>query len=123
MLKGSSGEQELRKKHAQHYLGVAERVEPDLRKTNQIAWLKGLYLEHKNLTSALFWFRNHNNVQEGLRMVAALGWYWLKRGLHSEGWRWHKFFLDIADDRLDGKPKTKALFHSSWLGFSGPADA
>ena len=122
MLAESGFEDETRQKHAQHYLGVAEQVEPELRKANQVAWLGQLVMEHENLTSALRWYQKNGNGNDGLRMVNALAWYWHKRGLYSEGWRWCESFLDMPGNRVDESIRIKTLFSSSWVLFGASGD-
>jgi hypothetical protein len=64
--------------HAAYYLDVAERGEPRLRGPEQGRWLAWLATERDNLHVALAWCRAHAGSEPdlGLRLVAALGWFW-----------------------------------------------
>ena len=72
--------EDIRRKHAEHYLDVAERIEPELRAADQIEWFGRLEQENANLTASLKWHSDHQKVEGGLRMVGALALYWYKRG-------------------------------------------
>jgi predicted ATPase/DNA-binding SARP family transcriptional activator/tetratricopeptide (TPR) repeat protein len=64
--------------HATYYTEVAERGEPLLRGPEQGRWLRWLATERDNLRAALAWCRGHAAAEPelGLRLVAALGWFW-----------------------------------------------
>jgi predicted ATPase/DNA-binding SARP family transcriptional activator len=64
--------------HATYYTEVADRGEPRLRGAEQGRWLEWLTTERDNLRVALAWCRAHTGSEPdlGLRLVAALGWFW-----------------------------------------------
>ncbi|MCF6468052.1 AfsR/SARP family transcriptional regulator, partial [Nonomuraea sp. MG754425] len=67
-----AGERELiKERHARHYTALAERA--DLRGPGQRDWLARLDAESANLRLALA-------GPEPVRLVNALGWYWILRG-------------------------------------------
>jgi predicted ATPase len=76
-----------RDRHADHYLGLAERSEPALRGSEQPAWLTRLEAEHDNLRAALEWTSRHNH-ETGLRLSGALWRFWQMRGHLHEGLQW-----------------------------------
>jgi predicted ATPase/DNA-binding SARP family transcriptional activator len=74
-----AGEEDwLGRAHAAYYAEVAERGEPQLRGPEQGRWLGWLATERDNLRVALIWCRSHADAEPdlGLRLVAALGWFW-----------------------------------------------
>jgi predicted ATPase/DNA-binding winged helix-turn-helix (wHTH) protein len=86
----ASGEAEaLRARHADWFIGLAERVDPRLRTGARAPWLARLRVDYPNLRAALAWFviETHNTAG-ALRMVAALSWYWYFAGQFSEGRGW-----------------------------------
>jgi predicted ATPase/DNA-binding CsgD family transcriptional regulator len=82
----ASGELEAtRQAHALYYLALAEEAEPGLIDAGKGWWLERLQREHENLRGALLWLVEHNEQEAALRLGAALGRFWLMRGLLSEG--------------------------------------
>lgn len=69
--------------HAEYFLELAERARPFLRTGDQLEWLDRLGAEHANLKAALNWAID-NDPNLGLRLNAALSWYWWLRGLRNE---------------------------------------
>jgi predicted ATPase/DNA-binding SARP family transcriptional activator len=64
--------------HARYFTEVAERGEPELRGPGQGRWLRWLADERDNLRAALAWCLDTADADPdlGLRLVAALGWFW-----------------------------------------------
>ncbi|MEW2527146.1 BTAD domain-containing putative transcriptional regulator [Streptomyces sp. NPDC047071] len=79
-----AGEEEaLRAAHAAYFLRFAEEGAPRLHDGEQVAWLDRLAADHGNLEAAL-----HHHVRTdpraGLRLTAALSWYWRLRGRYGQ---------------------------------------
>lgn len=92
----ASGEIEtVRSRHADVFLELAEQAAPQLDWRDQSAWLKRLDLEYDNLRSALAWLFEQGDAERGLRMVAALSWYWNMRGLFVEGLAQAQAFINL----------------------------
>ncbi len=86
---GESGEHDhLRNQHLRHYLKLAERANPMLKRAEQSIWLSRLELEHDNLHAALAWSLQIGSIEDGLRLACALGEFWWRRGYLSEGIEW-----------------------------------
>jgi non-specific serine/threonine protein kinase len=83
-------EDELRRHHAEHYLGVAEQwMAAAVRGPDRKAWLDRLDREHANFRQALRWVVDgHTNEETRLRWAAALGTFWFFRGHFMEGRAW-----------------------------------
>jgi non-specific serine/threonine protein kinase len=77
-------------RHLDYFLDLAEGAEPHLRGPEQATWLSRLEAEHDNLLSALEWAVQapDGRTTDGLRLCAALGWFWLVHGKYSEGQKW-----------------------------------
>ncbi|GIV98593.1 MAG: hypothetical protein KatS3mg057_3250 [Herpetosiphonaceae bacterium] len=84
----SGKEEELRQRHADYFLALAEGAEPELRGPAQVTWLEQLEQEHDNLRAALQWALDSGEVEVALRIGGALGRFWLARGYLSEGRAW-----------------------------------
>ncbi len=77
-----------RRRHAEYFMALVERAEPQLRQADQIEWLERLELEHDNLRAALGWASQTRNWEIGLRIASALARFWDLRGYLSEGRYW-----------------------------------
>lgn len=103
-LEASGEAEELCRRHAEYYLGLAEQAEANLCGPQQGAWLERLEIENDNLRAALEWTlearrqecQGQGPISEiptlestiGLRLAGALWQFWLTRGYLSEGRRW-----------------------------------
>src|SRR5690606_33359779 len=65
-------------------------AEPQLYQATQIYWLDQLEEKYDNLRAALNWtlIEHPANAETGLRLAAALAYYWEMRGILLEGHRW-----------------------------------
>ena len=85
-LLGEGGEAEqVRRRYAEFFLGLAEGAAPKLGRIEQVAQRDMLKAEHGNLRAALHWFQHAGDEAAELRMAACLGWFWLRCGYWSEG--------------------------------------
>jgi predicted ATPase/DNA-binding CsgD family transcriptional regulator/Tfp pilus assembly protein PilF len=75
----------LGRAHAQFYLGLAERAEPELTGADQERWFERLDSEHENLRFALLWSLGHRQIEWALRLAGALVLFWRVRCYFSEG--------------------------------------
>ena len=71
---GTAGQ--LRRRHAEHFLRLAEQAEPLLRGPGQGAWLRVLESDRDNLSAALDWAFGHD-PDVAVRLTSALAYFWL----------------------------------------------
>jgi predicted ATPase len=76
----------LHRRHADHYLSLAEEAEPQLREGPR-EWLARLDQEHDNFRVALDWLEAAGESQVVLRLAGALSRFWYLRGYLPEGRR------------------------------------
>ncbi|MDP8957741.1 MAG: tetratricopeptide repeat protein, partial [Actinomycetota bacterium] len=75
--------EEMRRRHAQAFLALAEEAEPRLTSLEQRPWLDRLAHDHDNLRAALSWSMGHD-AETAYRLAAALWRFWQMRGhLHE----------------------------------------
>ena len=67
---------ETQRSHARWYLALAEEAEPELIGPRQAMWQERLEAEAANLHAAIAWGTDHD-PDLALRMLEALGWFWL----------------------------------------------
>ena len=84
-----SGESdELRRRHAEYFLQVAEAGDRELTRSDDLFVHERLESEHDNLRAALAWSQQAGAFGIELALVAALARFWLIRGHLVEGRRW-----------------------------------
>jgi predicted ATPase/DNA-binding SARP family transcriptional activator/Tfp pilus assembly protein PilF len=108
---------ELRRRHADYYLGLAERFEPDLGGPQQGALLDELEQEHDNMRAALDWALSGAQSDLALRLCATLWWFWFVRGHLGEGRRWIEAAL--AKNESSGHPDRNNLLRARLLNAAG----
>jgi predicted ATPase/DNA-binding CsgD family transcriptional regulator len=94
-----SGDEEaeaVRAAHAAHFLALAERAAPVLLGGNTVAWLDRLAADHDNLRAAFDHLCRAATAADCLRLAAACGWYWYRRGHTGEGRAWLARALTLA---------------------------
>jgi predicted ATPase/DNA-binding CsgD family transcriptional regulator len=82
----AGGEQkQIRRRHAEYFLALAEAAAAALEGAQQGLWLGQLQQEHDNLRAALSWALEQREAEIGLRLAVALRLFWFMRGYLSEG--------------------------------------
>jgi tetratricopeptide (TPR) repeat protein len=84
-LAASGEETAIRRRHADHVVALAERLEPDVYSSHSAAALDRLDVEHDNARAAFDWSRDTGRRDVCLRLAEALSWYWFVRGHWAEG--------------------------------------
>jgi tetratricopeptide (TPR) repeat protein len=96
------------RRHAEHYLALAEEMTPQLRSAQYLTARDRIELELDNLRGALQWclrVEQHparvgdDDVRTGLRLCKALSWFWYACGSAGEGRRWLEQAVDRAADQ------------------------
>jgi tetratricopeptide (TPR) repeat protein len=78
----------LRRRHAQHFLTLAEAAEPNLIGVGSHAeWLDRLERDHDNFRAAMAWLETSGDSGAALRLTAALWRFWDLKGHLIEGRR------------------------------------
>jgi tetratricopeptide (TPR) repeat protein len=93
---GEAGE--VRRRHAEFFLALAERAEPELSEAGQAMWLDRLERELDNLRAALEWFKESGQGPAHLRLAGALWRFCYLHGHYKEGRRWLERALAWGDD-------------------------
>jgi tetratricopeptide (TPR) repeat protein len=113
-LEKSRAVEAIRRRHAAHYLVVAEAAASQLRGRDQLVWWKQLEIEHNNLRAALRWCAASGDAEHSLRLGTALGQFWNLRGYLSEGRRWLEDALALSNDS-SAAVRAAAHLQAAWL--------
>jgi len=111
--------------HANWTVEFATEAGAKLSGPDQDAWVRAIERELGNVRTAITWFQNEDDATRGLRIVAALGWFWSAPGHLSEG----KTLLSTLMSRLGigNDQELLANAHRSagdiadWMGLSDEA--
>jgi predicted ATPase len=104
----------LWRRHAEHYLALAEEAEPNLRLFSQV-WIDKLEPERDNLRAALDHLEESGETQLALRLVGSLTDFWYYSGHVVEARRRVDRAL-VADDRPT-PARARALISAADLAF------
>ncbi len=87
----------IRRRHAEYFVRLAERAEPELRQAQHWYWFRLLETEHENMRAVLEWSLGEGDSALGVRLAGALGLFWYAYGYHTEGQQWTQRLLDRLD--------------------------
>jgi predicted ATPase/DNA-binding XRE family transcriptional regulator len=108
--------EEIARRHAFHYLQLAEDAEPNLVRAGQEVWFQRLDVERSNLRSGMAWTIRAGETVPALRYIGALWRYWRQLGEFAEGRRWSDAALAISGPATPSV-RAKALWAASALAF------
>ena len=86
----------IRTRHRDHYLRLAEAIQPLLLSPEEDRWRARLRTEQDNLRAAMAWSHDQGDGESLTRMVSALIWFWATPGRITEFAIW----VDAAYDRV-----------------------
>ncbi|MHC5704550.1 BTAD domain-containing putative transcriptional regulator [Streptomyces tirandamycinicus] len=87
---------EVARRHADHYVRLAEEARPHLGGPEQHRWLRRLSAETGNVRRTLQELRGARSAEPTLRLVNALAWFWILMGRLTEGHRSLCSALELA---------------------------
>jgi predicted ATPase/DNA-binding XRE family transcriptional regulator len=96
LLDAAARTDETRLAHARHFAGFAEQASKELQGASRARAVAGLEREEDNFRQALGWARSSElpeALEEGLRLVGALAWYWFLHGYPAEASEWFEGLL------------------------------
>ena len=115
--------EEVRRRHAEYFLALAEEAESELTGPEETRWLERLEPEHDNIRTSLSWSLERKETEPGLRLAGALERFWDARGYYDEGLRWLEAVL-AEGARASAGVRAKALYAKGWLAYEqGDIDA
>jgi len=108
---------EVRTRHRDWYMALAESAEPEMRGTNQVAWLERLERNHDNLRAALEWSEvETGTAAAGLRLATALYEFWEIHGHFAEARAWLDEMLRL-DAEAPPDLRVRALNRAGHLAY------
>jgi len=106
-------DRELSRRHLGWFRDLAEQAELGLRDPDPDRWHRRLQVELENCRVALAWSRSEpEQLDNALRLAAALGRFWRTSGHASEAFEWLTTLLSAAPPNAT---RAKALEAAGWL--------
>jgi predicted ATPase len=115
-LEDSGAAEEMQRRHAEHFLALAENTEPHLLEESR-EWLDPLEREHDNLRTALDRLEASGEGELVLRLAGASSGFWESRGHVAEGRRRLESALRAGDQPTAAR--AKALNGAAALAAAG----
>jgi predicted ATPase len=122
-LAESSEGDDVRRRHAEHYLALAEGAERELRGPVQTEWIRRLELELDNLRAAISWsLATGGDPALGARMATALTPFWETQGYWQEASGWLEQLIRTPGSP-DSSVRARVLLAAGRLaGFRGDVE-
>src|SRR5258706_1712368 len=114
-LRRSGQEEQVRRRHLDYYLKLAEEIAPKLLVgTEQWEWLERLERELGNLRAAIQWALQQHNGQAVVRLCSSLEYFWYEFGDPAEIYAWIEQVL-TQDMNLPAGIKATALRFTGYV--------
>jgi predicted ATPase/class 3 adenylate cyclase len=101
--------EQVRRRHAEHFLRLAVDAEPHLTAEDQGVWLDRCDQEHANIRAALRWAVEAGEAGQAQAAAGALWRFWHQRGHLAEGRRWLEEVLAMPSGQAATAARAKAL--------------
>jgi len=123
-LEKSVTAEETARRHAAHFLGLAERADEEIRGLRKPYWCALLTAEHDNLRTAMAWLRGPGNSPESaLRFGVKLAAFWRFQGHATEGRAYLRAALSHPDAAQFPRAHAGAMLEAGILAsFQGDND-
>jgi predicted ATPase/DNA-binding transcriptional LysR family regulator len=86
---------ELRRRHAEHFLALAGEARPFARGPREQEWLDRLARDLDNIRAAFGYCIERSEAELGLRLAETLEFLWVRGERHREGLRWFERLFDL----------------------------
>ncbi len=115
-LAGAGQAGELRRRHRDYYLRLAEQSDAESCGPGQDQWVERLQAERANLWAALdYCLSAPGEASTGVRLAAAAWFYWIGCGFVRDGRYW--LGRALAADPLPTSDRARALWTAGWIAF------
>jgi predicted ATPase/class 3 adenylate cyclase len=116
-LRADGDSDEITRRHAEHFLGLAVEAEPHLTAEDQGEWLDRCEQEHANMRAALRWAVDSGEADRAQESAGALWRFWQQRGHLAEGRRWFAEILAMPSGLESTSARAKALIGAGGMAW------
>ncbi|MFN2589724.1 MAG: adenylate/guanylate cyclase domain-containing protein [Actinomycetota bacterium] len=110
-------EADVRRRHAEAYLALAEQALPHLTTRDARRWLDRLEPEHDNVRAALEWAIGRPEPKLALSLVTAMWRFWQMRGHLQEGRMWADRALSLPGVQDHPRERAEAVEAAGGLAY------
>jgi predicted ATPase/DNA-binding SARP family transcriptional activator len=103
---------ELRRRHLDYFVALAEEAEPELARGDQATWFARLEDEHDNVREALAFALETGDTSSALRLVVGIRRFWQIHGYLAEG-------REALEAALGAAPDTPTELRANALNMAG----
>jgi predicted ATPase/DNA-binding CsgD family transcriptional regulator/DNA-binding XRE family transcriptional regulator len=116
-LEESGEEHDMRVRHAEFFMDLAEDAAPNLTSAKRTLWLSKLDAEIDNMRAVLTWSQTPGgDPVTGLKLAGALGRYWYLRNYANEGRKWlDEGFVAATGVSVPLRIRARALYAAGLL--------
>ncbi|MDX1688373.1 MAG: BTAD domain-containing putative transcriptional regulator, partial [Candidatus Promineifilaceae bacterium] len=107
---------DVRNRQMDYFLDLVEKCDDAYRRTGQVEWLDELSAEHDNITAALQWALEQEEIEKVGRLSSALGVFWGIRGHLDRGRQWLEKVL-VRRGEVSNRTLGKVYFALGWIAF------
>jgi predicted ATPase len=111
-------EEELRRRHVDHFLRFAEQAARGFYGPATASWLDRVEADHANIRTALRWCLEHKDAGRGLRLAAAVWSFWYVRGYATEGRALLAAVLALPEGAAASPARAQALLGAGQLALT-----
>jgi predicted ATPase/class 3 adenylate cyclase len=104
-LEAESDEDLTRRRHAEHFMAVAEELASHLVGEDMAPWLERFDREQDNLLIALGWASEAGEADRGMQAAASIWRFWQMRGQFAVGRTWLDRLLTIPGERTAARAR------------------
>ena len=120
-LEAGGEAEQVRRRHAAYYVGLAEGVNEQVWHSGRMELLKPLTFEQDNLRAVFQWVLDRGDAATGLRLIGGLSWYCLLQALR-EGRCWADAVLALPT-AVDQPLRAAALWTAAACAYAQGAGA
>jgi predicted ATPase/class 3 adenylate cyclase len=110
-------EQQIRKRHLDYFLSLAEEMEPGYWREGQLLLLARTESEIENLRSAFNWALEDDNLEAAARLVSSITYYFAYGDRLIEGYLWVSRVLGHKEAIAD-QYRLRLLVAAAWLSWA-----
>ncbi len=115
-LRAAGETENIRTRHLEFFVSLAEQAEPHLKRAEQLEWLERLDAELDNVRAGLTCAVTNRDFESGARLVSALEYFWMIRAYGKEAYEWAERILEVGTPNDRTRLRAKFLRTASIFG-------